>query len=313
MDVLGFNNKINANDFDFKTKYEALITKVGTQFDRDPKATIYAVSDSIIMTTQNCASVKAYTKMIYEWGMLDDFWLRGAIAQGDIETIDSTNIVRENKNIIMPYMGEAYLTAYNLEFKLNMAGIVIDRNVVSDHPDLPLQEDDDYIEYQEYLPKEGNECKKRILLPSTNEVIRITEGLHFTEMLGAHAGDIDKYINTFCFYVKLLITRSDIQNVLNLLDRLIKELNTYCQYLMLPPKTIILFVAAIDGLFMRTENPRVDDDNHSLNPYILKILEALKNHGYLSMFIDYLLEYDKKRETALYEKVHTILFDKGKK
>lgn len=314
MDVLGFNNKINAIDVDFKTKYEALITKIGTQFHPDPKATIYVVSDSIIVTSQNFKSVKAYTRMIYEAGMLDDFWLRGAITQGDIETIDATKIVRENKNIIMPYMGDAYITAYNLESKLNMAGIVIDDDVKSDNPDLPLEIEyvDGFMEYQEYLPKAGNENKKRLLVPSANKDIYIADSLHFGEMLKSHADDIDKYVNTFCFYIKLLLPRTDAANVSNFLSRLIDQLSLHGRHFLIPRKVIIIFIAVVDAMFERYNNSEQNYSESSLKANIGTILDVLKAQGCLLTFSEYLLEFDKKRATNLYEKVHTIPFDKGK-
>ena len=308
MDILAFESKRKSDIF--KSKYEELISYIGGQFHFDSKATIYVVSDSIIVTSQNFESVKAYTRMFYTWGMLNDFWLRGAIAQGNIETIDTTIIVRENKNIIMPYLGEAYLTAYNLESNLNMAGIAIDENVKPDNPDLPLEVEytDGYMEYQEYLPKEWNENKKRLLLPSANKELHITERFHFRKMLGSHSEDLEKYINTFCFYVKLLMMRSDIQNVPIFLNRLIEETNAYSGYLTIPQKMIILFVAVIDGLFECFNNLEKNYSESLLKSDISTILDVLKDQGYLSSFSDYLVEFDKKRKTTLYKNVHDILF-----
>lgn len=305
MDVLGFNKKIKS--LDFKIKYESLITKIGNEFHSDSKATIYVVSDSIIVASEEFLKVKAYARMIYEWGMRDDFWIRGAIAHGYIETIDSDTIVRKNKNIIMPYLGDAYLMAYNLESKLNMAGIVIDENVSSDNPELSLLENEDYVEYQEYVPKEGNESRKKLLLPSTNNEIYITDSLHFKEMMGSHSDDIDKYINTFCFFVKLLMMRTDIRNVSKLLNRLIAEVNTYSGYLIIPQKVVILFIAVIDGLFECFNNLEKNYSESLLKSDISMILGVLKAQGYLPAFSDYLVEFDKKKETTLYKNIHDVL------
>lgn len=310
MDILAFTSKIRYPTF--KNKYKNLTKYIGNQFHMDKNTTaatiIYVVSDSILAVSPELRGVKEYARMIYTWGMRNDFWIRGAIAQGEIEMTDRTRIVGENKNIVMPYMGDAYLAAYNLESKLNMAGIVIDDNVQSDNPDLPLLEDEDFVQYQEYLPKEGNECKKRIVLPCPNEEIDLAKSLHFRLMMGSHAVDLDKYVNTFCFYVRLLMTRSDIRNVAVFLDRLLEELNEYSRHLLIPPKVVILFVSVIDGLLYRKDNPREDDDKQSLEPYIPRVVETLKKHGHLPAFGDYLIEYDRQRDTALYKYIHDILF-----
>lgn len=307
MDILAFESRRKSDIF--KGKYEKLISYIGGQFHFDSKATIYVVSDSIIVTSQNFESVKAYTRMFYTWGMLNDFWLREAIAQGNIETIDTTIIVRENKNIIMPYMGEAYLTAFKLESKLNMAGIVIDDNVKPDNPDLPLEEEytDGYMEYQEYLPKEGNEKKKKLLLPSTNEEIYITESLHFREMLKSHSEDLDKYINTFCFYIKLLLIKSGKMNVVEFLKKLIEQLSLQGRHLLIPERVIVIFIAVIDSLFARHNEPDNNYSDASLKSDIGTILNALKVQGYVAAFSDYLVEFDKKRKTTLYKNIHDVL------
>lgn len=284
MDVLAFTSKIKSDIF--REKYEGLINHIGNQFRSDSKATIYIVSDSIIVTSQELRAVINYSKMFYTWSMRNNFWIRGAIAHGDMEIIDPATIVRENRNIILPYLGDAYLTTYNIEKEANMAGIIIDERVSSDNPEVPLLEEDDYINYQEYLPKGGNPGKKMVLLPTDiNEELYIATSLHFREMLGYHSEDIDKYVNTFCFYVKLLTMRSDIRNVYSLLDHLIEEVNTYSGSLVIPQKMLILFVAVFDGIFSRNANPKEGDDNLQLKPYIPKLLGALKTHGYLLTFL----------------------------
>lgn len=309
MDILAFTSKIKSDVF--REKFEGIINYIGNKFRSDSKATIYIVSDSIIVTSQELRAVLNYSRMFYTWSMRNNFWVRGAIAHGDMEIIDPTTIVRENRNIILSYLGGAYLTAYNIERETNMAGIIIDERVSSDNPDMPLLEDDDYINYREYLPKEGNGGKKRVLLPTDiNEELYIATSLHFREMLVYHSEDIDKCVNTFCFYVKLLMMRSDIRNVYSFLDRLIEEVNTYSNCLLIPQKLLILFIAVFDGIFSRNANPREGDDKQQLKPYIPKLLGALKTHGYLSSFLDYILEYDKRRKTTLYKNIHENLFKK---
>lgn len=317
MDILAFSSKIRSKIKPnvFKTKYENLITYVGEKFQQDSKAKIYVVSDSIIAISQELRMVINYSRMIYTWGMLNDFWIRGGIAQGEIEIADSTTIVRGNKNIILPYLGDAYLTAYNLESELNTAGIVIDENIKSNNPDLPLEVEyvDGYMEYQEYLPKEGSDRKKQLIVPSKNDEIYIADRLHFREMLRSHADDIDKYVNTFCFYIKLLLPRSHKENVMNFLKRLIEQLKLHGRRFLIPQKVIIIFVAAIDALIERHNDPAQKYTKSLLKADIGRILDALKAQGYLSAFSDYLLEFDKKRKTKLYKEVHDILLGEGRR
>ncbi len=304
MDALGFTSKIKSADFE--KKYKNLINYIGEIFKPDSKATIYVVSDSIIITSQNFESVKAYTRMIYTWGMDNGFWIRGAIAQGEIEMINTATIVRENKNVIIPYLGDAYLKAFKLEEKLNMAGIVIDRDVVSDHPDLPLQKNEDYIEYQEYLPKEGNKGKKRLLLSGSNYEQRIADTMYFEEMLKSHFEDIEKYINTFCFYIMLFLKKADISGTNSFLEKLIKQLGLHGRRILIPPKVIIIFVAVMRGLFDLYRSPQ--------NKYLSKgtlelgvstIIDALQKQGYLPIFTDFVLEYD----NALYNEIYQLRAD----
>lgn len=300
MDIIGFKLKIeDIEDKDFEKKYKNLIKTISKEFEKDPKVSIYIVSDSIILISQNFSEVKSYTQTIYAWGLRDDFWIRGAIAQGEIIKIDPEEVIKDNKNIIFPYLGKAYVTAYNLESKLNMAGIIIEDNVVSDNPDLKLLENEDYIEYQEYLPKEGYEGKKRLLLPWPNEEIPIINTMYyFREMLKSHSGDIDKYINTFCFYIKLLF-RSNISNRKVFLKTLLEQ---FGRNILIPRKVVIIFISVIDSL-MAQDNP----DSSKLESDIRMIIEALKKQNFLHTFIDYLHEFDKKRHTSLYKDINEML------
>ncbi len=306
MDILGFTSKRTSSAF--KIKYDNLKNYIGEKFSRDPKATIYVVSDSIIVCSENFEPAKNYARMIYTWGMRNDFWIRGAIAQGHVEEIDSEKIVGENKNVILPYFGEAYLTAYKLESKLNMAGIVIDDNLKPDNPDLPLEEEytDGYMEYQEYLPKDGNEGKKRLLLPDYNFEQSIADTMYFEEMLKSHLEDIDKYVNTFSFYLKLLLKSDNLADIHSLLENLCKQLGLQGRRILIPPKVIIVFVAVIRGLFDLYRSP----ENKYLSKGTLElevstILDALKKQGYLPIFTDFVLEYD----NVLYSEIYQLRAD----
>lgn len=189
-----------------------------------------------------------------------------------------------------------------------MAGIIIEDNVVSDHPDLKLLENEDYIEYQEYLPKEGYEGKKRLLLPWPNEEIHIINTMYyFGEMLKSHSDDIDKYINTFCFYIKLLLTKSPIENINNFLKQLLEQISLHGRSILIPRKVVIIFISVIDSLLERYHSDYPDSSTSKLESNISMILDALKKQNFLPAFTDYLYEFDKKRHTSLYKDINEML------
>jgi hypothetical protein len=97
--------------------------------------------------------------------------------------------------------------------------------------------------------------------------------------------------------------------VSNFLEQLIDQLNVHGRQFLIPRKVIIIFIAVIDALFERRDNPERDYSKASLKADINLILDALKIQGYLPTFSDYLIEFDKKRTTNLFGKVHDILLD----
>lgn len=303
MDILGFSSRIE-ND-DFKKKYKKLINII--ENNKDKEVGLYLLSDSIVILSRKFEKVKKHTQDIYTWSILNDFWLRGAIAKGEIVNINSREVTRKNGNIILPYLGQAYLTAYNLESKLNLAGIAIDKELFPDNPDLPLVLNIDYIEYEEYLHKEGNEGERRFLLPCTNYEKQILNSIYFEEMLKSHSTDIDKYINTFSFCIMLLIKNADNLDIYNFLEGLLKQLGLHGRRILIPSKVVIIFIAVIDSLFKRFRS--FNDKYYSaslLELNISTIIHALKKEGYLSTFTNYVLEYDKKRHTSLYKDIYEV-------
>jgi hypothetical protein len=71
---------------------------------------------------------------------------------------------------------------------------------------------------------------------------------------------------------------------------------------------MIIFVAVVDGLFARFRNPDGAGRMNvgQLEKDINSIVTALKDQGHLSAFIDYLLDYDKKRRTTLYKDINSL-------
>ncbi len=311
LDILGFKSRIESHEY--REKYNDLTKMIGDRFEEDPKASIYMISDSIIITSKHFDSVQHYSRGLYTRGMLIDFWVRGAITQGKILKVDIKSITKENKNIILPYLEEAFKRAYDLESTLNMAGIIVDEKVISDNRELPLLENEDYIWYREYLPKVGNENKKRLLLPEINSESQIADTMYFKEMLRSHSEDIDKYINTFCFQIAALMKMSCQQNINIFLGTLMERLSADRQLTLIPKKVALIFLAVVEGLLDRYCSTNIDDyyDLSQLKADIIKILEVLKVHNYLSAFIDCLIEFDSKRKTGFYEIINEILDYKG--
>lgn len=302
MDILGFSSRIRNEDF--IKKYKALINVI--ENFKDKEASFYLLSDSIIIFSQKFEKVKNHTQSIYKWGILNDFWIRGAIARGNVENIDTKEVVKMNGNIILPYLGQAYLTAYGLESKLNLAGIAIDSELL-DNPNVLLSLNIDYIEYEEYLYKEGNEGEKRLLLPCANYEKQIVDSMYFEEMFKSHLADIDKYINTFSFYIMLLVKNVDDFSFDSFLEELLKQLGLHGRRILIPSKIVIIFIAVIDGLFKRYRSPNNKYYSSSLLELnISTIIHELKKEGYLSTFTNYILEYDKKRHTSLYKDIYEV-------
>ena len=304
-DILGFTSRFISGDLTHR--YEDLITVI--QEIKDPGLNILLFSDSIVIYSADFGKVKGAVQVFYTWGILHDFWLRGAIAQGNVTKFEMGSSA-DNDKIILPFLGEGYLRAYKLESTLNISGIVIDDALFSSVGGVreKLAQDTDYIEYEEYLPKRGYEGRKRLLLPTENSVRQIIDTMYFEEMLKSHIEDIDKYINTFCFFIKFLLDNSVRDTVTAFLQKLLGTLELHSQWVLIPSKVVIIFVVLVEGLLNRYRSGKHQDcsDPSLLELDISNIVRTLKEQGYLPAFIDYLLEYDKKRRTSLYKDINNL-------
>jgi hypothetical protein len=304
-DILGFTSRFISGDL--MHHYEDLITVVKEIKDTD--LSILLFSDSIVIFSEHFGKVKNAAQAFYTWGILQDFWLRGAIAQGNVTKFDLGSFTHERK-IILPFLGEGYLKAYKLESTLNISGIVIDDALFSSDESVrrQLATDTDYVEYEEYLPKRGYEGKKRLLLPTENSVRQIVDTMYFEEMLKSHIEDIDKYINTFCFFIKFLLDNAVRETVTAFLQKILGTLELQSQWVLIPSKVVIIFVVLVEGLLNRYRSGKHKDcsDPSLLELDISNIVRTLKEQGYLPAFIDYLLEYDKRRHTNLYRDINNL-------
>jgi len=303
-DILGFTSRFVSGDL--MQRYDKLVN--ATKAIKDKDINIFLLSDGIVMISVNFEKIKKGTQAFYTWGILNDFWLRGAITRGNVTKYDMQSIAFKDK-IVLPFLGEGYLKAYKLESTLNISGIIIDDAFFSHGAtNLSLKEDIDYVEYEEYLPKRGYEGRKRLLLPKEKSISQIVDTMYFEEMLKSHIEDIDKYINTFCFFVKFFLESASLGVVKTFMEKILGDLTLHGRRALIPSKVVIIFVALIEGLIDRYRSGKHPDysDPSALELDIDSILRTLKDEGYLPTFTDYLLDYDKKMRTTLYKDINNL-------
>jgi hypothetical protein len=131
--------------------------------------------------------------------------------------------------------------------------------------------------------------------------------MYFAEMLESHVEDVDKYINTFCFYIQHLLERAGTENLIAFVKKMMKEFELQAGRILIPTKIVTIFIAMIQGLFNRYRSEGIHrcDPGH-LEFLVGYIISVLKQQGYLSAFVDTLLDFDKKRRTSLYKEVNNL-------
>ncbi|MEN6617459.1 MAG: hypothetical protein ABFD12_12960 [Syntrophorhabdus sp.] len=308
-DVLGFTSRFLSGDL--KDKYEKLVAAIDEIKDDD--VTCFLFSDSVVIISHSFKKVREMARSIYTWGILNDFWLRGAIGHGAVTQLDFSTFVNQNR-VVLPFLGEGYLKAYKLESTLNISGIALDGIFFEPGKECAaLKHEMDYVAYEEYLPKRGYEDKKLLLMPKEGSLRQIVDTLYFEEMLKSHVNDIDKYINTFIFFIETLLRTAGHETVVLFLDNLLKQLELHGGHVLIPSKVIIIFVAVIEGLIRRFRSGGFEnigqDPKATLEKYVGNILGSLKAQGYLPTFVDYVLEYDKKRHTTVYADINKLRAD----
>lgn len=307
-DVLGFTSRFLSGDL--RNRYEKLVAAIDEI--KDEEVTSFLFSDSIVIISRSFKKVREMARSIYTWGILNDFWLRGAIGHGTVTKLDFSSFVNGN-SVVLPFLGEGYLKAYKLESTLNISGIALDDIFFEPGKECAaLRNETDYIAYEEYLPKRGYEDKKLLLMPKEGSLRQIVDTLYFEEMLKSHVNDIDKYINTFIFFIETLLRTADDETVVMFLDNLLKQLELHGSHVLIPSKVIIIFVAVIEGLIRRFRSGAFahgNDPKATLERYVGNILGSLKAQGYLPTFVDYVLEYDKKRHTTVYADINKLRAD----
>jgi hypothetical protein len=303
-DVLGFTSSFISGKL--SRRYDGLIEMINGM--DDPDVTVFLMSDSILAVSLDFLKLQDTAKKFYTWGILNDFWLRGAITRGNVTRYEERAIIGQNR-CILPFLGDGYLRAYTLQTTVNISGVVIDQLFFdSDKSNPGFKKGIDYIEHEEYLPKIGYEGKKRLLLPKADSLRQVVDTMYFAEMLESHVEDVDKYINTFCFYIQHLLERANTENLIAFVEKIMREFELQAGRILIPTKIVTIFIAMIQGLFNRY---RLSEEIHRCDPGQLavlvgQILSVIKQQGYLSAFVDTLLDFDKRRRTSLYKEINSL-------
>ena len=303
-DVLGFTSSFISGTL--SKRYDGLIEMMNSR--RDPDVTIFLMSDSIFCVSADFQKLKDTAKEFYTWGILNDFWLRGAITQGNVTKYREHIIIEQNRFII-PFLGNGFLKAYTLQTTLNIYGVVLDKIFFeSDESNPGFIKGIDYIEYEEYLPKTGYEGIEKLLLPKSDSLRQVVDSMYFAEMLESHAEDVDKYINTFCFYIQHLLERASTENLIAFVEKMLKEFAFQTGRILIPTKIVTIFIAMIQGMFNRYRSSVgfYQCDPGQLGFLVNQIVSVLKQQGYLSIFVDTMLEFDKSRHTSLYKEINNL-------
>jgi hypothetical protein len=303
-DVLGFTSRFISGDL--SSRYDKLIKMVNDI--EDPGITVFLMSDSIVIISLEFKKFRDTVKEFYTWGILNDFWLRGAITQGNVTRYHEIAATEQNR-FILPFLGDGYMRAYAIETTLNMSGIAIDQKFFdSDDLNPGFRKGVDYIEYEEYQPKIGYEGKKKLLLPREHSLRQVLETMYFEEMLGSHVEDLDKYINTFCFYLQQLLERANTANLILFVEKITEEFEQQGRRILMPTGIVTIFIAMVEGLLNRYRS--IDKVNFSsrdqLEMLIGRIISALKEEGYLAVFVDNILDFDKRRRTSIYKEINSL-------
>jgi hypothetical protein len=197
LDILGFKQRVSEDDF--KHQYEDLISKVIEPYSYPDK--VYFLSDSIIIISKDFRDAIDNIFSIYSMALNKGVLIRGGLTRGQVDT--PGNIQESGNRVIIPYLGKAFIDAYNLEQSINSAAICVDNNIFKE---LREEEKSLFIKYKEIFSKEGKDYEKIFLVRDMNNpsvpatmLTKISE-----QVRDIRKHDIPKFINTFCLYFKVL-------------------------------------------------------------------------------------------------------------
>lgn len=196
LDILGFKSRIDEDEF--KEGYEWLIKEIVEPYDYQDK--VYLLSDSIIIISNDIQDIINNSFSIYSHALHKGILIRGGLTKGKINTLQE---LRESGNkLVIPYLGEAYLKAYNLEQSINTAAIRVDEDILNEINDIR----NFLIRFIEIFPKSESDKEKTFLVIDMENysVPASIFTLISEEISNISQHDIPKFINTFVLYYKAL-------------------------------------------------------------------------------------------------------------
>jgi hypothetical protein len=198
LDILGFKSRIDEGKF--KEGYEWIIKEIVEPFDYPDK--VYLLSDSIIIISNDIKDIVNNSFSIYSQALHKGIFIRGGLTKGKINTPQE---LRESGNkLVIPYLGKAYLKAYNLEQSINTAAIRVDEDILDEINDIKKF----LIKFTEIFPKsESNKEKTFLVTDMGNYSVPVSIFTLISEEISnisRHDHDIQKFINTFVLYYRAL-------------------------------------------------------------------------------------------------------------
>ncbi|MDY6843075.1 MAG: hypothetical protein SVW57_03155 [Thermodesulfobacteriota bacterium] len=286
LDVLGFSSLYEIEEF--KGIYDKLIEYVKDNFlFQTANFYTYFLSDSIVIISDNLDDVVDISLDLYSFGLKENIWMRGGLSEGIVTTIPDCKI---NKHILLPFLGNAYLKAYNLEKDINSAIINIDNSVAK-----RIENDLCYV-YKEWFPKTGTPNEKTILFRDLKDKsIPLTHFANLYEkVLDTLPTEIEKYVNTICFYIKILMSElyslDDVHTTL--LKRFTEIFNEIGFKTIIPNEYIVIFIALIEEMMTHYH---ADTHQYEIDKIVREVITILREKGYLPIFMEYLKSLNKSR------------------
>jgi len=228
LDILGFQSRIANTKSNFKTFYDKLVKVIVSEIAPGKKVKLYAISDSVIIISDDIKDVVTTSFAIYSEALHNGIFVRGALTYGPINDSISVSNIGDNRNIVIPYLGDGYLKAYKLGGDVNCAAIYIDNDILSKIKDV----EHNIFKYTEIFSKKGTAFEKSFLISDMNNysvpqtiLSRISDEIpKFTEHQAS------KFIDTFCLYYSIMRDRyNDTTNLKRYHEYWVRILESLCK------------------------------------------------------------------------------------
>lgn len=212
LDILGFHSRIKNTDSNFREFYEKLVEDITEGIATYNKVNLYAISDSVVIISDDIEDIVNTSFAIYSDSLKKGIFIRGAVTKGVIDSPPKIHTI--GNNVIIPYLGDGYLKAYEMEKDINCAAIYVDNNIL-DEPIRDIKIDEFLFKYREIFPKEGKGNERFFLITDMANNWSVSRGmlsLIQNEIPNLSEHDIPKFINTFCLYYMAMRDKYDDSN-----------------------------------------------------------------------------------------------------